>query len=233
VHDGLGLYVVADGASDGPAGEVASRTAIAALEEFVADVEAVKGGSFMRSFASKGTGFEALRVAMRAVIDAAEEHEELDGMATTVTMLLAHGDRAVACHVGDSRLYLVRGGILRLLTADDELAVVPAGHSADAYHRRSVQCFSMKLWEGDTFLLCTDGAEDVIEDSGIVDDVSDLMPRDIAQRIVATARRVDPDRDATVVVVRVRGDQDDGWLLVSAPVRPWAYGATADLEYAG
>ncbi len=224
VHDGLGLYVVCDGASEGPAGEVAAKTAIRALEEFVAARESSTGVFPLLSFSVRGVSYDAVRFAMKEVVAAADVHPELDGMATTVTLLLANGHKAVIGHVGDSRAYLLRNGVLRRLTADQDLAMRPHGHSADAYAGAKIDCFTIDLREGDTFLLCTDGAEDVVEDPAVLDLDTDAAPQAIAARVVAAARQRSPDTDATVVVIRVRDEEDVGWLLHSEPVHPWTYG---------
>lgn len=223
-HDGLGLYVVCDGASDGPAGEVAAKTAVQALEAFVADGERQSGRELLRAFRERDTAREAIIDAMTAVVSAALAHPEIDGMSTTVTMLLAYEHRGVISHVGDSRAYLLRGGFLHLLTADHHLTVAPDRTSAAVYDDVQIDCFSLELRGGDTFLLCTDGAEDVIEDPHVLDPDTAAAPWTLANRIVAAARRNDPSRDATVVVVRVRDEDEDGWLLHSEPVMPWEYG---------
>ena len=224
VHDGLGLYVVCDGASEGPAGEVAARTAIRALEEFVAANESKVGIFPLRPFTATGLSYEAVRFALRAVVAAADEHAELDGMATTVTLLLANKREAVIGHVGDSRAYLIRHGVLRRLTADHDLTIRPRGHSSDTYEEAKIDCFSIGLREGDTFILCTDGAEEVIEDPTVLDPDTAAEPHKVAARIVFAARQRTPDADATVVVIRVRDEEEVGWLLHSEPVLPWTYG---------
>lgn len=226
VQDGLGLYVVADGASDGPAGEVAARIAVEALEEFVRLAERPSLSFIFRSFPSKGFAFDAVSFALERVLAASEHGAELEGMRTTVTMLLVHEGRAVAAHVGDSRLYLMRDGEVYLLTEDHELTVGPQ-RPAD---REPIQCFALETEDADSFILCTDGVGRVMQDPRIRARVADGHPRDAAARIVAAARRTDPERDVTVVIVRFLAD-DDGWLLVSEPVSPWAHGHT--LDYAG
>jgi protein phosphatase len=230
VHDGLGLYVVADGASGGPAGEVAARIAVSALESFVRDAGTESPAYLFDSFPSESAALDAILFAMGEVVSAAEASEVYDGMATTVTMLLAYEDKAVACHVGDSRLYLIRDCELHQLTADHDITLSPRGRSAEVYANVPIDCFGVDLREADTFLLCTDGAEEVIGDPTVLSGMWNRDLRAIASRIVAAARRVNPERDATAVVVRVLEDAD-GWLMISEPTSAWVYGNT--LEYAG
>jgi hypothetical protein len=54
----------------------------------------------------------AIRFANRKVLEATRERTEYEGMATTVAAVLVDGDSANLGHVGDSRVYLVRGGTI-------------------------------------------------------------------------------------------------------------------------
>jgi protein phosphatase len=149
-------------------------------------------------------------------------------MATTITLLLAHGREGVIGHVGDSRAALVRGGRLHALTLDHELthelgrADAADGDEADS--GLAVDTFSIDLRPGDTILLCTDGAEDALLDLTLVRAAAGLSPRLLASRIVSAAHRRDPECDATVVVVRVRRDDEPAWLSVSVPPREASFG---------
>jgi protein phosphatase len=228
VEEGLGLYVVCDGVSGRPAGEVAARLAVGALEDFVARAEdqsdvRFREGSFTTAFVER-----AVRFAMDSVIAAAEEDAELRGMATTATMLLVHGREGVVGHVGDSRAALIRAGRLHALTVDheltEELSWEGAGSEAETGSGPEIDTFSIALHPGDTILLCTDGAEDALLDLTLVRSAASLSPRLLASRIVSAAHRRDPECDATVVVVRVRRDDEPAWLSVSVPPREASFG---------
>ncbi len=81
VEEGLGLFVVCDGASERPAGEIASRVAIASLESFVENAQSRCGSRSLDStFSSHRVAGEAARVAMCAVLEAARDDESLRGM---------------------------------------------------------------------------------------------------------------------------------------------------------
>lgn len=230
VSDGLGLYVVADGASGAPAGEVAARIAVTSLEEFIRVHQPVGLGAVLSAFPSKRSVHEAMLHTMSRIVEASTSDDELGGMSAAVTMLLADRERAFVCHVGDSRAYLMRGDALHQLTSDHDLTVPAGTSSADTYAKAPIEVFSVELRETDLFLLCTDGAEEVVEDRAHMARLVGLKPRALATEIVVRARRLDPDRDATVVVVRVLEDDDAGWMRASEPLSPWAYGFS--LEYA-
>ena len=109
------LYVVADGMGGHAAGEVASRVAVDAINEFVT----LTGGNeeitwpfgLDDSISYEGNRLKtAIRHANRRVLEATRESPEYEGMATTVAAVLVDGDTAHLAHVGDSRIYLWSGG---------------------------------------------------------------------------------------------------------------------------
>jgi serine/threonine protein phosphatase PrpC len=223
VEESLGLYVVCDGSSERPGGEHAAGAAVRALEDFVehADEELdLRGDRVARSVVSRAMDF-----ALRAVEEAEKQDPALRGLTTTVTLLLVHGERGVIGHRGDSRAYLIRRDRAHQLTVDHELTrALTNGEPADDF-----DVFGVELRPGDTIVLCTDGAEEVIEDPAIVRVAGELSPRLLASRIVSTAHRRNPGGDATVVVVRIPADREPGWLELSFPPRKTAFGHTLEL----
>ena len=218
VEQGLGLYLVCDGVGSRPAGEVAARIAARALEEFVEECEEeldLRSGQIARVVVER-----ALHYAMDSLAEAERTDPELEGLSTTVTLLLAHGRLGVIGHRGDSRAYLVRRGRARQLTIDDELTEASPGQADDS----DFDVFALELEPDDTIILCTDGAEHVMQDPAIVRSASEYTPRILASRIVSAAHRHRPDQDATAVVVRVRGDLDPGWLELSSEPHGTAFG---------
>jgi len=120
----LGLYLVADGMGGHAAGEVASRTVAAAVEEFVAATDhATLDSTWPFSYDSTLTLHAnrltmAIRMANQRMQQAIDGNEALRGMATTVAALLMGHDDGVVAHVGDSRVYRWRDGGLVQLTQD-------------------------------------------------------------------------------------------------------------------
>ncbi len=224
VEEELGLYVVCDGASARPGGEFAASAAARALEEFVerADEDLdLRGDHAARAVVGRAMGY-----ALRAVDDAEQADPALRGLTTTVTMLLAHGDRGVIGHRGDSRAYLIRSDRSHQLTIDHELTeAIAADDTAEDF-----DVFVVDFRSGDTIVLCTDGAEEVLQDREVVRTAGDLSPRILASRIVSAAHRQHSDRDATAVVVRVRGKGEPGRLELSSLPRGTTFGRTLELS---
>jgi PPM family protein phosphatase len=159
------LVIVADGMGGHAAGDVASRIAV---ETAVALDEA--------------SPQDRVTAANTAVVDAADVDPALAGMGTT--MSLAHFDgsnRVVLAHVGDSRIYLYRGGDLSQVTRDhtyvaellaagridaDEAASHPLRHMITRA-LGTARSVDVDRRSGDRLLLCSDGLTSMVDDDGI------------------------------------------------------------------
>ncbi|HEV3483808.1 MAG TPA: protein phosphatase 2C domain-containing protein [Vicinamibacterales bacterium] len=120
----LGLYIVADGMGGHVAGEVASRVAVEAIQAFIhetagADKNRTWPFPFDPALSLEANRLRAaFRLANRRIAAAMAESEELRGMATTASAILVHEDHACVAHVGDSRVYVLRGDALQQITSD-------------------------------------------------------------------------------------------------------------------
>ena len=208
----LGLFVVADGMGGHNAGEVASAIAVRALRDALgAAAEPSEHGLT-----------EAIRVANDEVLGAAAAEPDYAGMGTTVVAVHASGDRVSFGSVGDSRLYLLRRGVLRQLTTDDSWLsrVLPE----DAVSAADVQRHPMRhvltkvvglradlepdvgtseLAVGDVLLLCSDGLHGVVPDEEIAETLRRPVPvNEIANQLVDQALAAGGTDNITVIVVR-------------------------------
>ena len=118
VRPDLGLYAVADGMGGHAAGEVASKIAVEVIEAFVndtrdADVNRTWPFPYDTALTLNGNRLKAaIRLANRKLAGAMQADDSLRGMATTAVVLLMAKGTPLVAHVGDSRLYLIRGGKL-------------------------------------------------------------------------------------------------------------------------
>ncbi len=168
VLDQAGCWVLADGLGGHGEGETAARIAVeTVLQSFDANREV------------SSTALEAHVAAANAAVCRAETSMKLTGgLRTTVVILLSDFRRAVWAHVGDSRLYYLRGGRICFQTRDHSVpqAMVAAGDiTADLirFHedrnrllralgnqstvRAAISSDPTEVTAGDVFLLCTDG----------------------------------------------------------------------------
>lgn len=106
-----GVFIVADGMGGHNAGEVASNMAVSELKSFFSSEKNVTEDKLKRAFSEVNN----------SLYKKALENRELAGMGTTLTCVVIHDQNALYCHVGDSRLYLLREGVLTQITKDHSL----------------------------------------------------------------------------------------------------------------
>ena len=218
--------LVADGIGGYAGGEVASRLALTKLIELVVatpdwilslrrnhDAERVLKRMTERFFKVD----EKLRTH-------AQQHAELQGMGTTLTIAGLLGDELIIGHIGDSRAYLFRDGRLIQLTSDHTLAqrLIDAGvakpNDAVARSMRHVLTAALgslgeevapevhrrKLVAGDQILLCTDGLTDCVSDAEIAGVLSEgHSARWACQQLIDLALSAGGLDNITAVVTRL------------------------------
>lgn len=210
----LGLYVVADGMGGHEGGEVASHLAVDIVHDFFERV----GGR-----ADEGRREElmemAFRLAHREV--ARERVGVLSEMGTTLSAVWLHGGKAIIANVGDSRVYRLREQTLERLTRDHSLFAeieaagvrlsVPSVRAFAHVVTRAIgvpgnadpDVQTVDLLPGDTFLLCTDGLTDVVDDERIATILTELSPDLAASALIGEAWISDSADNITVVVSQV------------------------------
>jgi serine/threonine protein phosphatase PrpC len=253
INDKLGLFVVSDGMGGHAAGDIAAREAVAAVERYVRGqrylLERVRAGYVSEQILSSIAGI-AVAQASRAVYKKSLSQPHLFGMGCTLTVLLVGQDMAAMAHVGDSRLYLSRGGALVQLSADhtvadeyvrqglirsDEKALLTHGHAlcravgVQETVRVDEALFGLK--SGDRFLLCSDGVWGYLEEPAEMSEFLDYVPAErAAESLVAFANSVGGRDNATALVVTIEtGDArlDSGeWRILRSELES---ATTADL----
>ncbi len=225
----LSLFVVADGMGGHVAGEVASRVTITAIEEFIGQTSGLTKDDTWPFPIEPSLSLEAnrlkagVRMANRHLADAQAHETTLKGMATTAVSVLLGRKGASIAHVGDSRLYLLRGGELQRLTEDHswvEEQVRSGTLSASAARRhpwRNVVTRALSggpepeidtreeaLQSGDRLLLCTDGLSGVVTDETIAELLGRASPLEaICERLVEEANAAGGPDNVTVLTVEI------------------------------
>ncbi len=232
---GRNLFVVADGMGGHAGGDVASALAVQhlfALDKAYDTVET-----------ARETLFRGIMDAGAELTSAVEEHPELTGMGTTVSAMIRVKSQMVIAHIGDSRIYRLREGVLEQITSDHTFVqrLVDSGRitpeEAAVHPRRSVlmrvlgdvdadpdiDTHIVDTQPGDRWLLCSDGLSGYVSERDIaetlltVDDVELAAHKLITQSLSEGA----PD-NVTVVVVRVAESLD-----TSPPAEARMVGAAA------
>jgi len=234
------LFAVADGMGGAQAGEVASRLAVEAL----ADDDGATGG--------EGRVLALIQEANRRVYEHQGSNSDTSGMGTTITVALVEDGGVAIGHVGDSRAYLVRDGVVEQLTQDHSLVaeLIRSGklspEEAESHPQRSVitralgsdpdvdvDTFTVEARPGDVFILCSDGLTSMIGDEAILEAVErhrDDLDR-AASELVQLANRAGGEDNITVVCFEIVAEgavADETAVMHAADPEPEP--ATADDE---
>jgi serine/threonine protein phosphatase PrpC len=223
VDDDAHMLAVADGMGGHQAGEVASATAIAALQSRLKEGRAID---------------EAIVDANTAIVERASGDPGLRGMGTTLTAAVFDDDHVLVIgHVGDSRAYLLRDGGFEQLTVDHSVVaeLIAAGQLTEAEAeidpRRAmvtralgidvdvdVDVINVNLAVGDRLLFCSDGLTTMVRDDAIADVLRTETDRTrAAQELVEAANSAGGADNITVVLVDV---VDDDATIELAPRAP-------------
>jgi PPM family protein phosphatase len=218
------LFVVADGMGGHAGGEQASALAIDSVESFVletfkwfAQVRGQDPNEVLTDFQS------ALAQANSRVLAEAREHPEWHGMGTTLTMAYSLNDKLYVAHVGDSRCYLYRNGILHRVTSDhtlvEDMVRVGALPAEDASTHRwrhvitnvvggdsteiKVELHRIHIEAGDTVLLCSDGLTEMLSEHAISDVLgAEGDPKEVCNELVTRANEAGGKDNITVILAK-------------------------------
>lgn len=221
----MGLYIVADGMGGHQAGEVASALAVETLSMLLRDP--LMGGNSRSSYIE-----DAMRDAVvktnRTVYDLATSKSGYSGMGTTVVVCILKKDHLHVAHIGDSRAYLYRNGILKQLTTDHSLVqeLLSKGRITEEEavdHPRKniltralgtdpaveVDTMDMSLKAGDILLLCTDGITNHVDSQEIKGFVAENSPEMACQEMIRLANDRGGFDNMTVLIIENIPAQED------------------------
>lgn len=241
----LGLYVVCDGMGGHNAGEVASQAACEVIAREITAASRLRErflatSSFEDQDALRLMVERAVASAGREIFKRASRHPELTGMGTTCTLVLIGGHhKAVLAHVGDSRLYVYRGGRIHQLSEDhtyvnelvrrgsisrDQARSHPQGNvlsrALGVQPMIQVDTMVFDVDPGDTYLLCTDGLHNYFPNPKEL--FAGLSVPDLRSGLAELARTA-LDRgghdNVTAIAFRVPGQLDAREAVVAAERR--------------
>ena len=233
----LGLAVLADGMGGYNAGEVASGMTTSLIGEGLAKAFAerppgdrVAAGGYWAQEAI----IQEVRRANEAVYSAAQNQPQYAGMGTTLVMALFYGDTLTVAHLGDSRLYRLRGGEFSQVTRDHSLlqeqldsGMITASEARLSGNRNLVtralgvdpdvlpEICDHAIEAGDLYLLCSDGLNDMVGDDDLASTLQSLSAnlQLCATQLVTMANDNGGRDNVSVILARV--------LRVVPRSRPW------------
>ncbi|WP_234542370.1 Stp1/IreP family PP2C-type Ser/Thr phosphatase [Streptomyces shenzhenensis] len=222
-YAGPRLLAIADGMGGQAAGEVASSEVISTLVTLDDDVP---GSDILTSLSH---AVQRANDQLRAMV---EEDPQLEGMGTTLTALLWTGQRLGLVHVGDSRAYLLRDGVLTQITQDHTWVqrLVDEGRiteeEATTHPQRSLLMRALgsgdhvepdlsirEVRAGDRYLICSDGLSGVVSHQTLEETLASYQgPQETVQELIQLALRGGGPDNITVIIADVL-DLDTGDTL--------------------
>ncbi|MEU9782350.1 Stp1/IreP family PP2C-type Ser/Thr phosphatase [Streptomyces phaeochromogenes] len=241
-YAGPRLLAIADGMGGQAAGEVASSEVISTI---VALDDDVPGSDILTSL---GTAVQRANDQLRMMV---EEDPQLEGMGTTLTALLWTGQRLGLVHVGDSRAYLLRDGVLTQITQDHTWVqrLVDEGRiteeEATTHPQRSLLMRALgsgdhvepdlsirEVRAGDRYLICSDGLSGVVSHQTMEDTLASYQgPQETVQQLIELALRGGGPDNITVIVADVLDIDGGDTLAGQLSDTPVVVGAVAENQH--
>ncbi|MGD0835996.1 MAG: Stp1/IreP family PP2C-type Ser/Thr phosphatase [Polyangia bacterium] len=233
VDQKLSLFVVADGMGGHASGEVAAQMAVTEFRNAVDNRRDI-----LEAYARHETGVTthdvlgvleyAVQTAGLAIFERGQKEPDKRGMGTTLSAFSLIGERGFIAHVGDSRVYMVRGGQTVQLTEDhslinelirhgkvtrETLAKSPYSSYKNAvtralgvYETVQVDTIDLEVLPGDQFLLCSDGLHAYLDEREVSRQLAEETITDIPARLVELANKGGGHDNITAVILRVAKD---------------------------
>ena len=212
VYAGPRLLALADGMGGHAAGEVASKVVIEAFRPLDDDEP---GNDLLDQL------HEATLAGNAAISELVREDPEREGMGTTLTAVLFAGNKIGLVHVGDSRAYLMRDGVLSQITHDDTFvqSLIDEGRisedEASHHPQRSLLLKALtghevepsltvrEARDGDRYLLCSDGLSGVVSAETLAEGLTISDPDECSDRLIELALKGGGPDNITCIVADV------------------------------
>ena len=222
----IGLLLLADGMGGYKAGEVASE--IAALMIAAELTESMQHGtrsqSLPRRLSESKIMIDAVKKTNATIYHISQNEPQCAGMGTTLVVAIFTDNQLIVGHIGDSRLYRLRGEILTQLTEDHSLIqeqinaglisleqaevstkknLVTRALGVDEEVELELQVFEVAV--GDVYLLCSDGLSDLVKDVAIAKILVDANDNMIvaANKLIETANENGGSDNISVIIAQV------------------------------
>ena len=214
--DQVQIYILADGMGGYNGGEIASKLATTCAKNYIesnfAEIPKDKE-SIMKLVKS------SMEYANMVVYEKSKEDKELEGMGTTLDVCLIYNNKAYIGHIGDSRIYRIRKGIMRKLTKDHSYVqqLVEDGkitrEEANIHPKKNMLTKALgctpyvepdirarNIEKSDILIMCSDGLSNMVEEEEICKTVMN-SPSTAAEELVKKANELGGYDNITVVII--------------------------------
>ena len=235
VEQHLGLFMVADGLGGQNAGEVASKMAIETVKSHLNNRKNPLVGEYKEEFSQDSNRMlSGIRLTNSAIHEAGQRNSEQRGMGTTISSVFINGDVMSLAHVGDSRIYRIRGERLERLTMDHSLVeeqlkrgLITEKEAAESRHKGvitralgaeetiEIDADEEVLLDRDKILLCTDGLTDMVGEEDILRMIirNGDDPRKACEELVDAANAKGGMDNITIILLHCEKDEQRGGLM--------------------
>ena len=213
------IYMVADGVGGGNAGEIASRTTVSELANYITKTHIENATN---KYAIVNYFQDCIDKINSKIFEMAKKFEQNKGMATTLALLYAKGGMAYIGNVGDSRVYLYRDNELVQLTEDHTYVntLVKAGilteEQANVDKRKNIitkaigadetvepDFYQVNIMKDDIFVLCTDGLYDEVNNDEMIEILKmELSMSETCDRFIELANKNGGNDNITVISLK-------------------------------
>jgi PPM family protein phosphatase len=231
-----GLIMVADGMGGYKAGEIASQmTTLIVAAELAELMHEQALTRKMLHLPVKEMLKRAVAIANSRVYQISQEQPVCSGMGTTMVAGVLYNNKVIVGHIGDSRLYRFREGVLEQLTEDHSLLQeqIKAGLISKEQARMSndghlvtralgteaevdLELNEYDVLVGDCYLLCSDGLTDLVEDDEIQETIASANGNTqlAASSLIRLANKYGGTDNVSVVIASVKDSfaMKQGWI---------------------
>ncbi len=215
LSDGAAFAVVCDGMGGANAGDIASKTAVEIISQYVVSsyVPTMDADDILKLVEN------AITSANIEIYDMSKKDERLSGMGTTAVVAIVKQNQAYICNIGDSRAYII-GDSLKQITRDHSVVqnLVESGklspEEARVHPKKNVitralgvednvltDVYSIDFSDKDIILLCTDGLSNYVESKKIFETVKNSALDKITELLICEANNGGGRDNITAAVI--------------------------------
>ncbi|MBW2428869.1 MAG: serine/threonine-protein phosphatase [Deltaproteobacteria bacterium] len=225
--DALGLYVVADGMGGHRAGEIASKLVVDTISEYILQSQN-NGDPVEKNNSDKTLSLEAnrllcgIQLSNKVVHNASLENDACRGMGSTVSAVYFANGTLIAANVGDSPIYLIRDGKIKLLSVLHTVLAEQAALNPENAQKLGVEfkhvltramgtedsviadIYEIQCFKDDILVISSDGLSDKASPEEIMKLVKHNGSQTACQRLVELANDRGGDDNITAIVLKIQ-----------------------------
>ncbi|MGD1975630.1 MAG: protein phosphatase 2C domain-containing protein [Desulfobacterales bacterium] len=227
LEDALGLYVVADGMGGHRAGDLASRLVVTTIGDFIKKAKANEDSDHTADVddtlsCEANLLLGSIRRSNQVVHEASLANSSYRGMGSTVSAVYFTESTLIAANVGDSPIYLVRDGKIKLLSVphtflEEQKALNPEKATKLGVEFRHVltravgtekslktDIYEIQCFRDDIVVISSDGLNDKVPPQEILELTCNNRPDAACHKLVKLANDRGGDDNITVIVLKVK-----------------------------